>query len=116
MQRRLMCSPLPIPSTLKKWTESGISCCREAGPFTRAALLALWVPHRISSIHRLEDLASPAVQPLTWRIPKLAPYGKAAVDALQHAHVWDQVEPKVVYAENINMAKQYGVSATPTPC
>jgi molybdate transport system substrate-binding protein len=29
---------------------------------------------------------------------------------LQHAGIWDQVKDKIVYAENINMAKQYGTS------
>ncbi len=42
--------------------------------------------------------------------PKLAPYGTAAVETLQHAGIWDQVKDKIVYAENINMAKQYGTS------
>jgi molybdate transport system substrate-binding protein len=78
--------------------------------YARGAL-ALWVPlPDKSSIHRLEDLASPNVHVIALANPKLAPYGKAAVEALQHAHVWDKVESKVVYAENINMAKQYGVS------
>ena len=42
--------------------------------------------------------------------PKLAPYGAAAVETLQHAGIWDQVKAKIVYAENISMAKQYGTS------
>ena len=29
---------------------------------------------------------------------------------LQHAGIWDAVQPKIVYAENISMAKQYGTS------
>ncbi len=29
---------------------------------------------------------------------------------MQHAGIWDQVKDKIVYAENINMAKQYGTS------
>ena len=42
--------------------------------------------------------------------PKLAPYGAAAVETLQHAGIWDRVKDKIVYAENISMAKQYGAS------
>jgi molybdate transport system substrate-binding protein len=42
--------------------------------------------------------------------PELAPYGQAAVEALQRSGLWDEVESKVVYAENISMARQYGAS------
>jgi molybdate transport system substrate-binding protein len=42
--------------------------------------------------------------------PELAPYGEAAVESLKAAGVWDQVQSKVVYAENIAMARQYGDS------
>ena len=42
--------------------------------------------------------------------PELAPYGQAAVETFEHLGIWRQVQPKVVYAENINAAKQYGVS------
>jgi molybdate transport system substrate-binding protein len=40
--------------------------------------------------------------------PELAPYGAAGVAALKNAGVWNQVQSKMVYAENINMARQYG--------
>jgi molybdate transport system substrate-binding protein len=36
--------------------------------------------------------------------------GAAAVETLQHAGIWGQVQSKIVYAENISMAKQYGTS------
>jgi molybdate transport system substrate-binding protein len=32
------------------------------------------------------------------------------VETLQHAGIWDQVQAKIVYAENISMAKEYGTS------
>jgi len=74
-------------------------------------VLALWIPQPTGNpIRRVEDLASPAIHVIAIANPKLAPYGQAAVEALQRSHVWDQVESKVVYAENINIAKQYGIS------
>ena len=42
--------------------------------------------------------------------PELAPNGTAAVESLHAAGLWDRVQPKIVYADNINMAKQYGAS------
>lgn len=39
--------------------------------------------------------------------PELAPYGKAAVETMQALKLWNALEPKVVYAQNISAAKQY---------
>ena len=74
-------------------------------------VLALWIPPSGKAhIVRIEDLASPGTQVIAIAKPELAPYGLAAVDSLQHLGIWDQVKAKVVYAENINIAKQYGAS------
>lgn len=84
-------------------------------PGTRApyakGVLALWIPPRSRvSISRFEDLDSPAVRVIAIAKPELAPYGQAAMEALQHVGILDRVRPKIVYAENISMAKQYGTS------
>lgn len=74
-------------------------------------VLALWIPpNSAAMITGLEGLVSPAVRTIAIAKPELAPYGKAAVDSLQAAGIWNQVQPKVVYAENIAMARQYGDS------
>jgi molybdate transport system substrate-binding protein len=39
--------------------------------------------------------------------PELAPYGAAAREALQTAGVWDEVEDRVVYGENISQTYQF---------
>src|SRR5580693_8346077 len=58
-------------------------------------VLALWIPQPTGNpIHGVEDLASPAVHVIAVANPKLAPYGQAAVEALQRSHVWDQVQSK----------------------
>jgi molybdate transport system substrate-binding protein len=74
-------------------------------------VLALWIPPGSKGhVSSIEDLKTKAVQVIAVANPKLAPYGAAAVETLQHAGVWDQVKEKIVYAENISMAKQYGTS------
>jgi molybdate transport system substrate-binding protein len=73
-------------------------------------ILALWVPSKTGVIRRVEDLARPEAQVIAIAKPELAPYGAAAIEALQHAGVWNAVESKIVYAENVNAAKQYGTS------
>lgn len=74
-------------------------------------MLALWIPPGgPKGVNRIEDLASEPVKVIAVAKPELAPYGAAAVAALKKAGVWDRVQSKIVYAENINMAREYGAS------
>jgi molybdate transport system substrate-binding protein len=74
-------------------------------------ILALWIPPGSrANIARLEDLPSPQVHTIAVAKPELAPYGEAAVETLKSLGIWDQVKAKVVYAENISIARQYGLS------
>jgi len=74
-------------------------------------ILALWIPPgSAAKIVGLDGLVDPAVKVIALAKPELAPYGQAARETLQHLGIWDRVQPKVVYADNISMAKQYGAS------
>jgi molybdate transport system substrate-binding protein len=74
-------------------------------------VLALWIPPGSKAhVSKIEDLKSNDIRVISLANPKLAPYGAAAVETLQHAGIWDQVQAKIVYAENISMAKEYGTS------
>jgi molybdate transport system substrate-binding protein len=74
-------------------------------------ILALWIPPRgRARVDGIADLVKGEVRFVAIAKPELAPYGEAAVEALQRLNLWWQVQPKIVYAENINVAKQYGMS------
>ncbi len=74
-------------------------------------ILALWIPPQSAAqINRSEDLVQPGVKVIALAKPELAPYGLAARESLQKLGIWSKVEPRIVYADNINMAKQYGAS------
>lgn len=74
-------------------------------------VVALWIPPGSKApIKRIEDLTGPEVRVIAIAKPELAPYGDAAIHALKRLGIWEQIKPRAVYAENINMAKQYGAS------
>lgn len=71
-------------------------------------VLALWAP--AITVNRLEDLTSPQVHVIAVAKPELAPYGAATMEALRKSGILDKVQSKIVYSDNISMAKQYGAS------
>ena len=56
--------------------------------------------------HSVNDLKAGSVRIVALPNPKLAPYGVAAEQALQHAGVWEFVSTKVVYGENVRQTLQ----------
>jgi molybdate transport system substrate-binding protein len=56
--------------------------------------------------HNLNGLTLPAIHFISIANPKLAPYGLAAKQALQQSNLWDKIEPKIVYGENVRQALQ----------
>ena len=74
-------------------------------------VLALWIPpNSRATTSRIEDLTNADVRVIAIAKPDLAPYGRATVEALRRLGIWDRVQARIVYAENISMAKQYGSS------
>jgi molybdate transport system substrate-binding protein len=74
-------------------------------------ILALWIPAgSAAKIGGVDDLVQPAVKVIALAKPELAPYGLAARETLQRLGIWDRVQSRIVYADNINMAKQYGTT------
>jgi molybdate transport system substrate-binding protein len=51
--------------------------------------------------HDFKDLAADWVRIVALPNPKLAPYGVAAQQALEHLGIWKAVQPKIVYGENV---------------
>ncbi len=56
------------------------------------------------------DLADPRISKIAIANPEHAPYGMAARQALQRAGVWDKVQPKIVYGENVQQTLQFAES------
>ncbi len=55
----------------------------------------------------LSALTSPQIKHIAIANPAHAPYGLAAQQALQAVGIWDEVQSKLVYGENVRQALQY---------
>lgn len=73
--------------------------------------LVLWLPpHSNLAIQRIEDLTAQDFQRIAVAKPDIAPYGRATVEALRSLGIWDQIEPKVVYGQNVAQTKQFAAT------
>ncbi len=83
-------------------------------PDTRAVYargkLVLWVPDNRTRVDRIQDLATPGITHIAIANPQLAPYGRAAVEALHALHLWETLQPRIVFAQNVSMATQYAAT------
>jgi len=72
--------------------------------------IAIWTPADAKvDVTRLgwKTLLDPSVQKISIANPEHAPYGRAAVAALEKAGIYEQVKAKLVYGENISQAAQF---------
>lgn len=73
--------------------------------------LAAWAPPATGlRLAALAELRRPEVRRIVIANPATAPYGAAAREALTAAGLWDELAPRVVFADNVAAAKQ--VAAT----
>jgi molybdate transport system substrate-binding protein len=71
--------------------------------------IVLWTGHesRIDVTQGFEVLREPTVRKVAIANPKHAPYGRAAVAAMEYFKVYDQVKDKLILGENISQAAQF---------
>ena len=77
--------------------------------------MGAWIASKLDlQAIRLKVLLQPDVHKISIANPAHAPYGRAAVAALQHENLSEKVEAKLVLGENISQAAQFVQSETPT--
>ncbi|MEZ4309002.1 MAG: molybdate ABC transporter substrate-binding protein [Polyangiaceae bacterium] len=69
--------------------------------------IVLWTRRGAPMAASLSDLTSDRFTKIAIANPEHAPYGKAAREALEHAGIWEQVKPKIVFGENVRQALQF---------
>jgi molybdate transport system substrate-binding protein len=76
--------------------------------------LGLW--SKSGKIKSLADLLAPGVEHLSIANPAHAPYGAAAEEMLKRRGLWQRVQPKVVYGENVQQAYQFAQTGNAEAC
>lgn len=93
----------------KKLEEAGLA---EPGTLYRYAVgrIVVWVPKGSPidvGVLGMKALQHPSVIKIAIANPKHAPYGRAAVAAMEHFKVYDTVKDKLVLGENISQTAQF---------
>ena len=55
----------------------------------------------------IELLRDPTIKKVAIANPKHAPYGRAAVAAMEHFHLYDQVKDRLILGENVSQSAQF---------
>jgi molybdate transport system substrate-binding protein len=84
-------------------------------PGTRALYargrLVMWLPPGSSlKVARIQDITAKEFERIAIAKPDVAPYGRAAVESLQALEIWNQIEARVIYGQNVSQTKQYAAT------
>ena len=74
--------------------------------------LVLWTLKDIDINNGLKSLLDNGVQKIAIANPETAPYGIAAMEALNNAKLFNTLNPKIVYGEGVSQVNQYVKSLT----
>jgi molybdate transport system substrate-binding protein len=96
---------------VRRLVESGHAEASSVAPYALGRL-ALWArtDRHLDLGQGLALLTSPAVRRIAIANPQHAPYGRAAVDAIRHAGLYDRVQTRLVLGENVSQAAQFAQS------
>lgn len=72
--------------------------------------LVLWSAHLNAAGLQLSDLSNNSIRRIAIAQPAVAPYGQRAQEAMIAAGVWDAVQSRLVFAENISQVAQMSES------
>ncbi|MEW9676263.1 molybdate ABC transporter substrate-binding protein [Lentibacillus sp. L22] len=69
--------------------------------------LVLVVPNKKSSISSFKDLTKADIDQIAVGTPESVPAGKYAKESLKKMEIWNDVEPKIVYAKDVRQVLSY---------
>jgi molybdate transport system substrate-binding protein len=70
--------------------------------------ITLWTRHDSTlKIGSIQDLVNPEVKRVAIANPEHAPYGTVAREALQSSGLWETLQPRIIFGENIRQTLQF---------
>lgn len=72
--------------------------------------LVIWTPDDLDPIEKLSDLSDPRFEKIAVASPNLAPYGEAALEALDGAGIYDDIKGRLLFAGNVSEAAHFAES------
>lgn len=78
--------------------------------YARGRLVMWFPPDSNLKVERIQDITAQAFERIAIAKPDVAPYGRAAVESLRTLGIWNEIEGRVVYAQNVSQAKQYAAT------
>jgi molybdate transport system substrate-binding protein len=84
-------------------------------PGTRALYargrLVMWLPPGSTlKATQIGDITAKEFERVAVAKPDIAPYGQATVESLRSLGIWNQIQPKVIYGQNVSQTKQYAAT------
>ena len=85
-------------------------------PGTRALYargrLVMWLPPGSNlKANRIQDITAKAFERIAIAKPDVAPYGRATVESLRALGIWNEIEARVIYGQNVSQTKQYAATS-----
>ena len=100
-------------STPRKLAENGFLIPETVRTYARGRLIVKYIPtltlgvRKLKGIRELEDLSNPRIRRVGIASPELAPYGRAAREALQARGLWSELQRKIVFGEHVKHVEQF---------
>jgi molybdate transport system substrate-binding protein len=70
--------------------------------------LVMWLPPNSNlKADRIQDITAKSFERIAIAKPDVAPYGRATVESLQALGIWNEIESRVIYGQNVSQTKQY---------
>jgi molybdate transport system substrate-binding protein len=84
-------------------------------PGTRALYargrLVMWLPPGSNlKAERIQDITAKPFERIAIAKPDVAPYGRATLESLRALGIWNQIESRVIYGQNVSQTKQYAAT------
>lgn len=94
-------------SYIDQLLQQGLALENTTRPYAQGYLTGWQRADAPIQVKSLRELTNPAIRRIAIANPDHAPYGKLAIQALQAAKIYDQVQSKLIMGENISQAFQY---------